>query len=68
MCQHYVEYSVGTITALNPVIGYSRATELAAKALKTDKGILELVRQEKVLTDKQIGELLSPAAMTGQGR
>jgi aspartate ammonia-lyase len=68
VCQHYVEYSVGTVTALNPVIGYSRATELAAKALKTDKGILELVRQEKVLTDKQIGELLSPAAMTGQGR
>lgn len=68
VCQHYVEYSVGTITALNPVIGYSRATELAAKALKTDKGILELVRQEKVLTDKQLGELLSPAAMTGQGR
>jgi aspartate ammonia-lyase len=68
VCQHYVEYSVGTVTALNPVIGYSRATELAAKALKTDKGILELVRQEKVLTDKQIGELLSPEAMTGQGR
>jgi aspartate ammonia-lyase len=68
VCQHYVEYSVGTVTALNPVIGYSRATELAAKALKSDKGILELVRQEKVLTDKQIGELLSPEAMTGQGR
>ena len=68
VCQHYVEYSVGTVTALNPLLGYSRATELAAKALKTDKGILELVRQEKVLTDKQIGELLSPEAMTGQGR
>ena len=68
VCKHYVEYSVGTVTALNPVIGYSRATELAAKALLTDKGILELVRQEKVLTDKQLGELLSPAAMTGQGR
>ena len=68
ICQHYVEYSVGTVTALNPVIGYDRATELAAQALKADKGIIELVREEKVLTDAQINEILSPAAMTGQGR
>jgi len=68
ICQHYVEYSIGTVTALNPVIGYDRATELAAQALKADKGIIELVREEKVLTDKQIEEILSPAAMTGQGR
>src|SRR3954452_4275830 len=68
ICQHYVEYSIGTVTALNPVIGYDRATELAAQALKADKGIIELVREEKVLTNAQIDEILSPAAMTGQGR
>jgi aspartate ammonia-lyase len=66
--RHYVEYSVGTVTALNPVIGYERATELAAEAMKTGRGILELVREKKVLTEDQIAKVLDPAAMTGQGR
>jgi aspartate ammonia-lyase len=68
VCRHYVEYSIGTVTALNPVIGYERATELAQEAMKTGRGILELVREKKVLTEKQIAEVLDPATMTGQGR
>jgi aspartate ammonia-lyase len=66
--RHFVEYSVGTVTALNPVIGYDRATELAAEAMKTGRGILELVRDKKILTEEQIAKVLDPAAMTGQGR
>jgi aspartate ammonia-lyase len=68
VCKHYVEYSIGTVTALNPVIGYDRSTELAAEAMKTGRGILELVREKKVLTEEQIKKVLDPAAMTGQGR
>ena len=64
--KHYVEYSIGTVTALNPVIGYDRSTELAAEAMKTGKGILELVREKKVLSEDQIAKVLNPAAMTGQ--
>jgi aspartate ammonia-lyase len=66
--KHYLEYSIGTVTALNPVIGYERATELAAEALKTGEGIIELIREKHVLTDEQMNEILSPAALTGQGR
>jgi aspartate ammonia-lyase len=66
VCKHYVEYSIGTVTALNPVIGYDRSTELAAEAMKTGKGILELIREKKVLTEDQIAKILNPAAMTGQ--
>jgi aspartate ammonia-lyase len=66
--KHYVEYSIGTVTALNPVIGYDRATELAAEAMKTGRGILELVREKKLLSEEQIAKVLDPAAMTGQGR
>jgi aspartate ammonia-lyase len=66
--RHYVDYSVGTVTALNPVIGYDRATELAAEAMKTGRGILELVREKKLLSEEQIAKVLDPAAMTGQGR
>ena len=36
--------------------------------MKTGKGILELVREKKLLTEAQIAEVLDPAAMTGQGR
>jgi aspartate ammonia-lyase len=68
VCRHYVEYSIGTVTALNPVIGYDKATELAAEAMKTGKGIMELVREKKLLTEKQIAEVLDPVAMTGAGR
>jgi aspartate ammonia-lyase len=66
--KHYMESSIGTVTALNPVIGYDKATELAAEALKSGDGILELVREKNILTDAQIDEILSPAALTGSGR
>jgi aspartate ammonia-lyase len=63
--KHYVEFSIGTVTALNPVIGYDRATELAAEAMRTGKGIMELIREKKILSEAQIAEVLDPAAMTG---
>src|SRR4029450_5725564 len=43
---HYVEYSIGTVTALNPVIGYDKSTELATEAMKSGRGIMELVREK----------------------
>src|SRR5215211_4714076 len=68
VCKHYLESSIGTVTALNPVIGYDRATELAAEALESGEGIIELVREKHILTDEQLAEILDPAALTGQGR
>jgi aspartate ammonia-lyase len=66
--KHYMESSIGTVTALNPVIGYDKATELAAEALQSGEGILALVREKHILTDAQIDEILNPAALTGSGR
>jgi aspartate ammonia-lyase len=68
VCKHYLETSIGTVTALNPVIGYDKATELAAEALESGDGIIELVREKHILTDEQLAEILDPAALTGQGR
>ncbi len=65
ICRHYVDYSIGTVTALNPVIGYDKATELAAEAMKTGRGILDLIREKKILTEEQIAKVLDPEAMTG---
>ena len=68
VCKHYLETSIGTVTALNPVIGYDKATELAAEALESGEGIIELIREKHILTNEQIDEILNPAALTGQGR
>jgi aspartate ammonia-lyase len=65
MCRRYVEHSIGVVTALNPLLGYEKATELAAEALKTGKGIVELVREKKLLTEEQIKTVLDPKAMAG---
>jgi aspartate ammonia-lyase len=60
----YMERSVGIVTALNPVLGYEKTTELAKEALETNKGILELIREKKLLTEKQIKDFMDPAKMT----
>jgi aspartate ammonia-lyase len=63
-----LEQTVGIVTALNPVIGYERASELAAEAYRSGKGILEIVREKQILTDAQIRTLLDPAKLTGLDR
>jgi aspartate ammonia-lyase len=63
--KHYLETTVGIVTALNPILGYEKATELADEAYKSGKGIIEIIREKKVLTEKQIQELLDPAKLTG---
>ncbi len=62
--KHYMERSVGIVTALNPVLGYEKTTELAKEALETNKGILELIREKKLLTEQQIKDFMDPAKMT----
>ncbi|MFC4313692.1 aspartate ammonia-lyase [Steroidobacter flavus] len=59
----YMEETVGIVTALNPVIGYEKATELANEAYRTDKGLLEIIREKKILTEEQIKDLLDPVKL-----
>jgi aspartate ammonia-lyase len=63
--ERYMETTVGIVTALNPVIGYERATELADEAYDTGKGLLEIIREKNILTEAQIQELLDPVKLTG---
>ena len=63
--ERYMETTVGIVTALNPVLGYEKATELAAEAYKSGKGILQIIREKKILTEAQIKELLDPVKLTG---
>jgi len=60
-----LETTIGIVTALNPVLGHHVGDELAKESMETGKGILELVREKKLLTEEQIQELLAPESMTG---
>jgi len=60
-----MEITIGIVTALNPVLGHHVGDELAKEAKETGKGILELVREKKLLTEDQIKDLLSPEKMIG---
>jgi len=64
--KRYLETTIGIVTALNPVLGYEKTTELAKEALQSGKGILQLIREKKLLTEDQIKKLMDPAALTGQ--
>jgi aspartate ammonia-lyase len=64
--QEHFERSVGIVTALNPVLGYEKTTELAAEAMRSGKGVLELVRERKLLSEEQIDRLMDVKALTGQ--
>jgi len=67
-CRAFVERSIGIVTALNPLLGYEKSTELATEALRTGRGIVELVREQGLLTDKQIASVMDPARMAGTSR
>ena len=68
VCRQYVEHSIGVVTALNPLLGYETATELAAEALKSGMGIVELVRKKKLLSEEEIRTVLDAKSMTGLSR
>jgi aspartate ammonia-lyase len=65
MLEHYLQTTVGIVTALNPVLGYEKATELAGEAYKSGKGILEIIREKRILSEQQIKELLDPVKLSG---
>ncbi len=59
-----LERSIGIVTALVPVIGYERATAVAAEALRTDRGVYELVLEKGWLDKERLDAILSPESMT----
>ncbi len=60
-----METTIGIVTALNPILGHHTGDELAKEAKESGKGILELVREKKLLTEDQIKDLLDPSNMVG---
>jgi aspartate ammonia-lyase len=63
-CRRMVENSIGLVTALNPLIGYEKSTEIASEALKSGRSVYEIVLEKGYLTRAELEEVLSPENMT----
>ena len=62
-CRHYVEHSIGIVTALKPFIGYENCSEIAKEALKTGGSVYNLVMEKGLLTKEQLDTILDPKHM-----
>ncbi|MFH4360432.1 class II fumarate hydratase [Vibrio diabolicus] len=55
------------VTALNPVIGYLKAAEIAKKAYKQGRAIIDVAEEETDLDRATLERLLNPAKLTQGG-
>ena len=55
------------VTALSPHIGYAKAAELAKKALRDGKSLLEVALEAHVLPEQDLRRILDPLPMTKGG-
>ena len=55
------------VTALNPVIGYAKAADIAKKAYQEGRPILDVALEETNLSRKRLEKLLDPANLTKGG-
>ena len=62
-CRRMVRNSIGVVTALNPYLGYETSTELAKTALRTGKGIYDLVLEQGLMSREELDSVLSPENM-----
>jgi len=61
----FVENSIGIVTALVPVLGYEKATEIAKEALATGRGVYDLVCDRGLMTREDLDRVLDPRGMVG---
>ena len=66
-CRGYVEISPSMATALNPLIGYDQAAEIAKQSFKTGRPVRALAREMTSLTPEEIERALDPRRQTEPG-
>ncbi|WP_029214717.1 class II fumarate hydratase [Kallotenue papyrolyticum] len=66
-CQELLERNPAIATALNKVIGYDKAAEIAKEAAATGKSVREVVKARGLLSDEQLDEILNVRDMTEPG-
>jgi aspartate ammonia-lyase len=66
-CEAYYISSPALATALNPIIGYARAAEIAKESVKTGKPIPQILREKNILSAEEIARIFTPEFLAGQG-
>jgi aspartate ammonia-lyase len=66
-CEAYYISSPSLATALNPIIGYARAAEIAKESAKSGRPIPELLREKQILSEEEIARIFTPEFLAGQG-
>jgi fumarate hydratase class II len=66
-CRDSVERSPSMATALNPLIGYDQAAEIAKRSFKEKRPVRELAREMTKLAPAAIDEALDPRRQTEPG-
>ena len=62
-CRRMVENSIGLVTALNPLLGYEKTSQIAEEALRSGKSVVEVVLEKGYLTQTELDQVLSPHKM-----
>ncbi len=66
-CETQVEQSMALATALNPQIGYDKASDAAKTALKEGKTVREVAIEKGYLSEAEADDVLDPEKMTHRG-
>jgi fumarate hydratase class II len=66
-CEERVQQSMALATALNPAIGYDKASKVAKRAMAEGKTIREVVLDEGYLDEDEVDDVLDPRKMTERG-
>jgi aspartate ammonia-lyase len=62
--RRFVDESTALVTALTPLIGYARATEIAKEALASGARVYDLVLEKKLMTREELDRLMKPETLT----
>jgi fumarate hydratase class II len=59
VCAAYIEKSLALVTGLVPKIGYDQAAAIAKKAYETGKTIRQVAKEESILPEDELNDLLA---------
>lgn len=62
-----VERSIGLVTALAPHVGYSKASDIAHKALESGQSIREIVLEDGIISEEELEKILNFKEMIKPG-
>ncbi len=62
--RRFLDESTALVTALNPILGYARSSEIAQEALRTGTKVYDLVLAKGLMTRAQLDQVLKPEILT----